>query len=191
MGNAFDPAGLRPLDVMLYRPSSLFGRFIRFHTGQNISHVEVYLGADAIRQVSPALLEQLDTTHDPLARYSTASRDGLGVNFYPTRTSELAYVLRPLTAGPLRVAAAVQKAIDLRGTPYGWIDLLDFFGYPINGKGIVCSPYAAIVLRAAGLPVFNTVQARTIAPYLFRTCELLYTVYTDGQDTALDAQPAV
>lgn len=177
----------RPLDIMLYRPNGIFGRLIKFHTGYDLSHVEVFLGRDALGW-SPKLLLELDAANGGTTSYSTASRDGKGVNFYPARLAELAYVLRPVTTLPLNVRAAIATAISMRGTPYGWLDLADFFGFRLNAKGVVCSPYATVIARAAGIPLFNGVQPRQVAPFMFRTESALRTVWTDGRDAAFDAE---
>lgn len=116
---------------------------IRFHTGYNISHVEVYLGNGE----------------------SIASRDGKGVGIYPQRTSKLAYVLR--SASPFSVEAARKWYREVGfNQPYGWADLLQFCGYNVNGKGMVCSPCATYVLRAATPPppIFGARPAETIKP---------------------------
>jgi uncharacterized protein YycO len=133
-------ADLQPGDVMLYRPSGVFGWAIRFHTGQPISHVEVYLGN----------------------KHSVASRDGKGVAVYDVRMDRLAYVLRPTRA--IDVLAGWRWCIRELGQPYGWLDLAQFFGFNVNAKGIVCSPFATKFLRACGLPVFGDVQAEKITP---------------------------
>lgn len=185
----FDAAQLQPFDVLLYRPTGIFGRLIKFHTGYNISHVEVFVGRKPIAALDPRILDTLDATAGGPRVYSTASRDGKGVDFYPLRLDgSLAYVLRPKAPIPTGLQMlATAFAQSMRGTPYGWIDLIDFCGYPVNGRGIVCSPYATVVLRQAGIDIFNGVQPRLVAPYLFRTSERLTTIYTDGKDAALDA----
>lgn len=150
-------APIKAGDVLLYRPSGLFGRFIQFHTGHRISHVEVYLG---------------DGT-------SSASRDGQGVNLYPVRLEGLAYILRPKYEFDSAKARAFTEAH--KGTPYGWFDLLNFFGYRVNAKGIVCSPWATLLIRDQGAPIFNDENPLLVAPFEFRTSELLSVSYSDGQ----------
>jgi hypothetical protein len=191
------PDTLRPLDFLLYRPTGVFGRTIKWHTGHNISHVEVFLGRTALGGIpacvsGTSLLAELDAMNHGPTFYSTASRDGKGVDIYPVRVdASLAYVMRPRVAPQLaQVQDAVRCALSMRGTPYGWLDLLDFFGFGINGKGIVCSPYATIVGRAAGYPFFNGTQARLVAPFQFRTSELLEQTFTDHKDDALDSAAA-
>jgi hypothetical protein len=182
---------LEPFDFLLYRPKGIYGRIIRFKTGQKIGHVEVYLGRDVLNRVG--LLDSLDKANgNTPTHYSTASRDGQGVNFYPVRMTELAYVMRPRDIYAPKIGAqvaAVYRAIQLRGTPYGWLDLLDFCGYHVNGEGVVCSPYATVIGRAARLDLFNGTQARVIRPCDFRQSELLYTYWSDGQDAAFDLEP--
>lgn len=147
---------LQPGDVLLYKPKGFYGRMIQFHTGFPISHVEVVISE----------------TH------AIASRDGQGVNTYPIRTSELKHVLRASLPFD-RDAALVWFLREGKGQPYGWLDLLQFCGYSVNGKGMVCSPCATYVLRAGGIPVFRNVPAEKITPKDFLLSELL-TEITDN-----------
>lgn len=147
------PDDLRPGDVMLYKPSGLYGWIIKVKTWHSISHVEVYHGGGI----------------------SAASRDGKGVNFYPVRLDGLAYVLRPTI--PFDKAKADAFVSSMLGTPYGWLDLLDFVGISVDKKGIVCSPFATLDLRAAGIPVFNDEPANLIAPFEFLDSEHLQEIY--------------
>lgn len=145
-------------DVLLYRPTGLFGRVIALKTWHMIAHVEVSLGGGE----------------------SVASRDGLGVGRYPHRSADLAHVLRPVL--PMDLAAALRWFRTVEGQPYGWVDLLAFIGLTADGPGMVCSPFATEFLRAGGLPVFRSEPARFIAPFQFLTSELLRDV---GQDAAV------
>jgi hypothetical protein len=114
-----------------------------------VGHVEVYVGGgDAV-----------------------ASRNGLGVNEYPLRTRDLLHVLRP--EQPFDLIAAMAWFRTAKGLPYGWADLLQFVGLNVNRRGIVCSPFATLFLRAGGIPVFNDEPAEKIAPFQFLTSETL------------------
>jgi hypothetical protein len=144
-------SALKPGDCLLYRPSGVFGRIIAIKTWHRISHVEVFIGTSTIT-------DQTEYT-------SVASRDGKGVNFYQTRTSELAYILRPQAS--LDLAAGIRYARRLVGTPYGWTDLLNFIGFSIDAKGIVCSPFATGFYRACGFNIFPTDDINKIAPFQF------------------------
>jgi len=146
---------VRPGDVLLYRPTGLYGWFIRVKTWHPIGHVEIAMGNGL----------------------STASRDKQGVNYYPTRTSDLAYVLRPAVAFDLE--AAQRYVSTMIGMPYGWWDLANFVGIPVDSKGIVCSPYATLVLRAGTVPIFAREAANLIAPFQFLDSELLIDVTAD------------
>lgn len=143
------PNSLQPGDVLLYKPKGFFGWVIRLKTWHPIAHVEVYMG---------------DGT-------SAASRDGQGVGRYPWRNTELAYVLRP--GVPFDVGKANAYIDSMVGTRYGWWDLLNFTGWKVDTKGIVCSPFATELLRAAGVPVFNDEASNLIAPFEFLESELL------------------
>jgi hypothetical protein len=134
---------LKAGDIMLYRPKGLFGQLIRLKTWHSISHVEIYDGG----------------------LYSLASRDGLGVDRYPVRLEQLAYVLRAHVR--LNLDAGRQYFDSMQGTPYGWLDLLNFFGFPVRAPGIVCSPFAAGFLRAAGWNVFPLDPVELVAPFQF------------------------
>lgn len=138
-----EPIRLRAGDILLYYPAGVFGKLIALKTWHKISHVEIYDGNQK----------------------SWASRDGKGVNLYPLRLSELAYVLRPSRRLNLDQGRAYGRS--LIGTPYGWYDLLQFVGFSVNRKGIVCSPFAAGLLRAAGWQVFPTDPLEKIAPFQF------------------------
>lgn len=134
---------LKPGDTLLYRPAGKFGLLIAVKTWHRISHVEVYDGN----------------------LKSLASRDGLGVDRYPLRLSELAYVLRPQVKLDLE---AGRKYFDsLKGTPYGWLDLANFVGLPVDRGGIVCSPFATGFYRAAGWNIFPTDPVNKVAPFQF------------------------
>lgn len=130
-------------DILLYRPKGIFGRIIQIKTWHRISHVEIYAGQ----------------------RLSYASRDGVGVDVYPYRLTELAYVLRPVPK--LDLVKMQAYAVSMKGTPYGWADLLDFADLDVDRKGIICSAYATELLRAGGWNVFPADPSRKIAPFQF------------------------
>jgi hypothetical protein len=139
-------------DVLLYRPKGVYGWLIRIHTGHPIAHVEIAMGPGQ----------------------SAASRDGVGVGYYPTRTDGLMAVMRP--RGLFDLTAARGYVNSMVGTPYGWADLLNFVSLSIDTKGIVCSPFVTNVLRAGGVPVFNAEPANNVAPFQFMDSELLVDV---------------
>lgn len=149
-------ASLRPADIMLFRPVGIFGRIIQVKTWHNISHVELYDGNGQ----------------------SIASRDGIGVDRYPVRLTQLAYVLRPQVHLDL---SKIHAYFDtMKGTPYGWLELLCFVGPNVQfGSGIVCSPFVAGCLRAGGWNVFPTDPINKVTPFQFLDllgddCEALY-----------------
>lgn len=139
-------------DVLLYKPSGLFGHIIAVKTWHPIAHVEVALSAAE----------------------SVASRDGQGVGRYPHRSKDLAHILRPIR--PVDLDAALRWFQTVKGQPYGWVDLLAFIGLKADGRGMVCSPFATDFLRAGGLPIFNGEEPRKIAPFQFLLSELLVRV---------------
>lgn len=159
------PYQLKAGDIMLYRPVKMtwrnfltwpFGQLICIKTWHHISHVEVYDGDG----------------------FSWASRDGRGFDRYPSRVSELTYILRPTVT--LDLNAARYWARQMIGTPYGWIDLLNFIGVPVDRHGIVCSPAATGYFRAGGWDIFPTDPINKIAPFQFLDlvepgiCDMVY-----------------
>lgn len=135
--------GLRPGDVLLYKPVGLYGWLIRLKTWHPVAHVEVFRG-------------------DGMAM---ASRNKIGVGRYPVRLTELVYVLRPNQ--PLDLAAADRWFATVIGAPYGWGDLAAFLGLNLDVRGMVCSPFATDYLRAATMRIFNYEPSRFIAPFQF------------------------
>jgi hypothetical protein len=155
---------LRPGDVLLYHPKGIYGWIIRFHTGHAIGHVETYVGNGQ----------------------SVASRDRIGVGQFPLRESELAVVCRPKPGTRLNWLDANEWFESVKGTPYGWSDILQFIDFNIDGKGIVCSPFTTLHCRSLGYDPFNGESALKVPPYLFLTsnCYDIYEVTPDGQLTA-------
>ena len=149
-----DSKTLLPGDVLLYKPTGLFGRIIALKTWHKIAHCECYVGNGN----------------------SVASRDGKGVNIYPLRLTDLAYILRPTQ--PLDLVSGLRWFHkEAKGLPYGWLDLAQFIGRNVNGKGMVCSPFLTYFLRACKLPIFNDEPAEKIAPFQFILSELLDQVW--------------
>lgn len=139
---------LKSGDCLLYKPASIFGSVISVKTWHPVSHVEIF--------------HSYNSEDGPR---SIASRDGKGVNIYPTRTNQLIYVLRPNRA--LDLAAGFRYARRMFGTPYGWWDLLNFIGLNTDSKGIVCSAFATEFYRACGWLVFPTDASNDVAPFEF------------------------
>lgn len=152
---------LKPGDVLLYRPKGIYGWIIRFHTGHRIGHVETYVGNGM----------------------SVAARDHVGVGQFALRASELALVCRPKPGTLLNWLHANEWFESVKGTPYGWSDLLQFVDFNVDGKGIVCSPFTTLHCRALGYDPFNGESALKVPPYLFQTsnCYDIYEVDSHGQ----------
>lgn len=144
------PVPLAPGDILLYSKSDFFGWVTSFRTFSPAVHVELYEGDG----------------------YSLASRNGIGVNRYPVRSAQLCAVLRPML--PVNMEALKKwfecpfptfKTIGVRGRPYGWLDLLRFYGIKLPTDGWICSEFAALAMRAGGLKVFPiNYYAGTIDP---------------------------
>lgn len=162
---------LRQGDILLYKPKGIFGHLIAVKTWHRISHVEIYAGE----------------------YHSFASRDGIGVDCYPVRVDDLAYVLRPRVK--LNWIGGLTWFTRLKGTPYGWWDLLAFVGINGDHRGIVCSPFAAGFLRACGWDVFPEDPINKVAPFQFldligRCCDVAYDfVGRKAQPGSHDAPP--
>jgi hypothetical protein len=123
---------LQPGDHLLYAPNSLVGWLIAIKCASWVCHIEVYLG-------------------DCLAG---GSRDGIGVDTYPMRFHELAYILRPIE--PLDFAAAFAWHESVRGEDYEYAALLNFYLIPVkdSSHAMVCSEYVTLFDRAGGLEPF-------------------------------------
>lgn len=148
---------LQPGDLMLYKPGarSFFGWLIRIKTWHAISHVEVYVGDGK----------------------SFASRDGIGTNIYPMRLSDLVLVRKPNL--PFNIAKALAGFYRTGHQPYGWLDLLQFMGAPVDAKGVVCSPAATDFIRDGDVPVFGREPSIKIAPMQLALTELYRDVWTE------------
>jgi hypothetical protein len=77
-----------------------------------------------------------------------------------------------------------------QGQPYGWLDLLQFCGYAINGPGMVCSTLATYILRAGRVPIFGRVPAERITPANFLLSDELDDITTTILDGLLDGAEA-
>lgn len=137
---------LQPGDCLLYRGSGVFSWIIRFKTWHPESHIEIYVGKGQ----------------------SVASRDGKGVGKYPLRTKDIAYILRPKKSMNLMAGMLWFKTQE--GQPYGWLDLLQFGGFEVDAKGMICSTFGTLFYRACSFDPFNGEDAKKIAPFQFKLC---------------------
>lgn len=134
-------------DCLLYSGNSPLSWLIKIKTWNKITHCEMYF----------------------VNGTSTASRDGIGTGVYPFRDKGLIKVLRPII--PFDSIKLVEFINNTDNQPYDWFGLLRFvwigkvpFG---NNKKMFCSEYMVRAYRAAGLEMFNKVDADTIAPWMF------------------------
>lgn len=126
---------LLPGDCLHYRPHDLFGYITAIKTWCWTVHVEIYRG-DGM---------------------SVASRNGLGVDIYPTRLNGLCAITRPKFE-PLDLAAADKWFEDTaKGQKYDWLALLAFWITAIHGsrKRMFCSEFAVRWYRKAGHHAVN------------------------------------
>ena len=136
---------LYPGDCLLYSPVGFFGWVIATKTWHKVAHCEIYNG--------------------PLPDMrSWASRDGIGVNLYPFRDTQLAYVLRPRS---IALDKARAWAKPLIGTKYGWLELMNFVGVKRSDGGMFCSQFLTLFYRAGGMNLFPEDDAARIAPFQF------------------------
>jgi hypothetical protein len=133
------PIPLLPGDILLYSKCDFFGWVTSIKTFSPAVHVEMYEGNGM----------------------SLASRNGIGVNRYPFREKQLAAVLRPKQQ--INMAAVTTwfetefsrfSNTGVRGRPYGWLDLLRFYGIKIFTFGWICSQFVAKACLVGGLDVF-------------------------------------
>lgn len=152
---------LIPGDVLLYGGDSFFDRVIKFKTGSiaGICHVEIYYG-------------QTNGWH-----FSAASRSGGGVMVYDFNPA-VKVVRRPVR--PFDKASAAPWLRKTTGTPYGWWDLLRFvcIKTPQEDKGLICSQFADLYLRAGGIKAFSEdYAAGSVNPDEFLMSAALDTIY--------------
>lgn len=207
----FDMTCLQPGDTLLFRPTKAtwspstwigagFGGAIAMKTWHNIAHVEVYVG---LSQESPfAVEERSAAVFGPVVgagrvwypkapstpftdRASVASRDGRGVDVYPIRVSELAYVLRP-PAGSFNLAPAWAWFLaNAQGQGYDWLGLSRFVRTKViaTHTKMFCSAFWLRFYRAGGFHPFNArIDADSICPGEILDAPALETVWCDGQD---------
>jgi hypothetical protein len=207
----FDVTLLQPGDTLLYRPVGfrwrapfgwMFGRLIAAKTWHNISHVEVYAGNAWWQQKwQPAVagLNGQRVAQSFNGRASFASRDGVGVDVYPLRTTELAYVLRPVVcagnAETFDLRAGLRWFVTVQGQKYDWLGLTRFVKAQGSTKPkdkMFCSAFWLRFMRACGFNPFHTrIDADSIAPGEIPDSPKLEVVWTDEQDHDYTSTPAV
>jgi len=136
----FDKSILKPGDVLLYGGHDFVDTVIQLKTWSRAAHIEI-----AVDKVS-----------------SVASRNGIGVGFYPHRSKGLRYVLRPNLPVDFANGMAWFYA-NAKGRPYGWSDLLGFVNISLNvGNGLICSEFASMFFDHCSAPLFDPKYPRGI-----------------------------
>lgn len=158
---SFDPLILQSGDVLLYRPSSLFGHIITVKTWSRVSHVEIYIGQDQ----------------------AVGSREKTGVRIYPLRTDDLGFVLRskPVLDQDTAMLWFFAKA---NGQKYDYLGLLCFTLAVAQGspRKQFCSEFATRFLRHGGVSVVaNHWDADKVAPGTFLMSPMMEIVWSDGK----------
>lgn len=126
MAIAFDM--IRPGDTLLYSGTGFVDWVIRTKTWSRYSHCEFYDGGG----------------------YSLASRNGIGVARYPTRTDGLKAVYRLRESVPFDIDAARDWFETVDGQGYDWFGLLSFTAAKYQGKDngkMFCSEIMARLYR--------------------------------------------
>lgn len=156
---------LKAGDVLLYYDDILIDALIGFRTWSDVAHVEVYLGNGL----------------------SAASRNGIGVNVYPLRLLGLKYVRRPVET--FNTEKAFTFARQMSGTPYGWLDLTEFYGglpkwamrllrKVFKKVGLICSQFGDLILRASDVQAFSEdYPAGKVSPRDFLVTAALKTIW--------------
>lgn len=157
MDVAPDPlAFIQPGDVLLYSGHNFNAWVISVKTWSKVTHCELALGGDL----------------------TAASRDGEGVNTYPIRREELAYILRPDT--PLDMTGVKAFHAACIGQAYDWWGLLRFFtlGEQSQDKQF-CSEYVTRLLRHGRLEPFqDAYDADLVSPGMFLCCSRLVRIWS-------------
>lgn len=131
------PIPLLPGDHLLYGSKDFFGLVTSIKTWSPAVHIEIFTGWDDEGDV-------------------VASRNGIGVNFYPYRPEQLIAVLRPHNRPNL--ARAMQWFYDhARGQKYDWLGLLCFTLAVKQGSKnkMFCSEFAKRWDKMAGIESFH------------------------------------
>jgi hypothetical protein len=145
-------------DIMLYSTSDIVDELIEWKEADNVAHIEIYMGNN----------------------FSWASRNGIGINEYPTRLSGLVEVRQP--SGIFDIADATQWFNNgVKGAPYGFGDILDVLGIKVDFlRGIDCSHFAAALCEVGNIPQFDSTYAKnTLTPSDFRKVRESVTVWNN------------
>lgn len=129
-------------DILLYSSLDIFDIAIELKESDGKAHVEIYAGDGQ----------------------SWASRNGVGVNIYPFRSSGLVAVRRPRqTLNKPAVDAWFNDGV--KGMKYGWVDILESLDIGPAGSGttdikqfsgVDCSHFASALLEVGNCPQFDT-----------------------------------
>lgn len=150
---------LRAGDLLLYRPSGLWGWIIAVKTWSRFSHCEVYIGSNEC----------------------VASRE-TGVNLYPLRMEGLGAVLRPYVPIDMPRATAWFYS-HACGQKYDWLGLLCFTLAVKHGsrKRMFCSEFGTRFYRSGKVHVIAPHwDADRVAPGSFLMTPAFEVVWTDG-----------
>lgn len=158
------PTDLLPGDVLLYRSSDIVGKIIAIKTGQDFSHVEVYVGNGNCLG----------------ARIS-------GVNWYQVRLDKYLVEVRrfqPESGQLFNIMAAANAIAPMIGKGYDVGGLFTFFNpWAKHLQTIrVCSPVSAHFMRGGGYEPFNPeLEDDDITPASFHDTPALKTIWRAGE----------
>lgn len=151
---------LKPGDVLLYASKGWIAWVIKTKTWSDINHTETYLGDEL----------------------SAASRDGLGVDTYPTRWEGLKYVLRPQSTIDLAAGALWHKSVCKQG--YDWLGLLASFFSQKGGSStkMFCSEHTARLAQRFGyFPFGSAYDCDKVSPGMFKASPVYDLVWSVKQ----------
>ncbi len=143
-------------DILLYNTQDIVDKIIDLKTAGDVAHVEIYVGDG----------------------WSVASRNGVGVNLYPSRLNDIRKVRR------LQVPFELSNAMlwfnnGIKGLPYGFTGLLEFENIDWPGKGLFCSQFATMFLAAGGAPMFaDDFHPVKVCPFDFEKTRQAATIYS-------------
>lgn len=150
---------LQPGDTILYFSHDVFDWIIALKTWCKAAHVEMYRG-DGM---------------------SYASRNGIGVNTYPTRFSDVAAIVRPVK--PLDMQSIALWFETVRGEGYDWAGLLCFtlaVRHGSNRKQFCSELMTRLWRKGKGDPFNRNWDADRVPPSFFLVTGAGKLIWQDG-----------
>jgi hypothetical protein len=150
------PQDLQVGNILLYSTKDIVDSLIEWKTGSDVAHIEIYMGGGI----------------------SWASRNGIGVNTYPFRSSGLVKV-RKLIGNFNLPLAQIWFEKTQKGQPYGFGDILANENIITKFPGEDCSHFVAACCEVGECPQFDPIFPKArISPRDFEITLESITVYT-------------